>query len=371
MDQIIGHDRVKQTLATLYASGRLHHAYIFHGPTGVGKHTTALALARVLLCHQPNETLTGDFEPCNQCRGCNAWTAQGDHDDLHVVRKELAAFSSDKQIRGRKLTTIPVEVLRQSLLEPVYRRAHLDQRKVFIVDEAELIANEGQNLLLKTLEEPPADTYIMLVTSAEDRLLPTIRSRCQRIAFSPLSDEQLGTWLDQHMPEVEATHRQWLIWLGQGSPGVAQLAHEFGMVKWGQYLAPAVDQISRGQRCPELGAQMAQMVDDFATQWTRGHANASKEAANRTGATRVLAMLGRLLRRKLRTQLSTTSPGDLTQQGQRSQIERWTLAIEALRQTELQLASNVNLSLACDALSARLHECLAQPHSSPKPARST
>src|SRR5690606_4650358 len=117
------------------------------------------------------------------------------HPDLHVVTKELARYSEDRSTRERKLTQIPVDVLRTELIEPVYRAAQMGHGKVFIVDEAELLNDAGQNAMLKTLEEPPAGTTIILVTSIQDRLLPTIRSRCQRVAFVPLPDSVVSRWL--------------------------------------------------------------------------------------------------------------------------------------------------------------------------------
>ncbi|MEL7087151.1 MAG: hypothetical protein AAGL98_01715, partial [Planctomycetota bacterium] len=223
MDAILGQTHALDQLHAQLTSGRVHHAQIFHGPAGVGKFTTALALAKVLLCHAPERDLAGRVTACGGCVSCltfrpapeeagpdatpgaGAGAAAGAgagagafpgvaHPDLHVVNKELARYSDDRQVRDRKLTSIPVDVLRTALIEPAYLGAQLNHGKVFIVDEAELLNAAGQNVLLKTLEEPPTPddntggggTTIILVTANEDRLLPTIRSRCQRIAFVPL-----------------------------------------------------------------------------------------------------------------------------------------------------------------------------------------
>ncbi len=181
VDAILGQPHAIELLQSALQTDRLHHALIFHGPKGVGKFTTARALAAILLCHEVAKKAASSFLPpvraCGTCRSCAALRA-GSHPDDHVITKELARFSSDAAVRDRKLMTIPTAVLRENLIEPVNLAPRLGSHKVFVVDEAELLDSVSQNILLKTLEEPPAGTYVILVTDAEDRLLPTIRSRC-------------------------------------------------------------------------------------------------------------------------------------------------------------------------------------------------
>ncbi|MEM9373943.1 MAG: hypothetical protein AAGA55_09895, partial [Planctomycetota bacterium] len=189
LDAVLGQDRAVSQLAAAMASGRLHHAWIFHGPEGVGKFTTALAWAAMLLDPTTAPGLTGAFA-CEPDSPTQRLLASGTHPDLHVVRKELARFSSDARVRDAKLATIPKAVVEDHLIAPAsvapVMRTGSMMGKAFIVDEAELLdrspANAPtQNAILKTLEEPAPGTLIVLVTSSEDRLLPTIRSRCQRV----------------------------------------------------------------------------------------------------------------------------------------------------------------------------------------------
>ncbi len=356
MDGIIGQDRALDALRTALRSNRLHHALIFHGPVGVGKMTTARAVARVLLCHERPE---GEARWCGTCPSCLLFERGEDaaHPDLHVVTKELARYSDDRRIRERKLMTIPVDVLRRALLEPVYRAAQLRHNKVFLVDEAEMLAAEGQNRMLKTLEEPPDNTYVILVTSNEDRLLITVRSRCQRIAFVPLADEAVSRWMDAQTSDLSTDDRQWLVPFAAGSLGQALLVLEYGLVAWSRDVLPHVDAM-RDNRCdPELGARMASLIETFAKQWVDRHDNASKEAANRRAAQLLWSMIGRHARGRL-AETARQCTGEPVSDEPR--LEPWLAVIDALQETERDLAAHVNISLVCDHLVSRMSRSLAQ-----------
>ena len=188
MHRILGQERAIDTLLTALGSGRVHHGWIFSGPLGVGKFTTAVEFARLLLDPHAAPNLAGEIEADPEGETSRLIDA-GTHPDLHVIRKELALFSDNPQLRARKLSNIPIDVLRERMIggktsddrphvAVAYRKPAQGHGKVFIIDEAELIDVYGQNALLKTLEEPPPATYIFLITSRPERLLPTIRSRC-------------------------------------------------------------------------------------------------------------------------------------------------------------------------------------------------
>ncbi len=326
MKTIRGQQRAVKMLSDQIAGDHLHHAYIFHGPTGVGKFTTALAFACLLLKVE-DET----------------------HPDLHVVNKELAAFSDDAAVRSRKLLSIPVDVLRSRLLEPVYRKATVPGgRKVFIVDEAELINPTGQNLLLKTLEEPPEGTIIILVTAGEDRLLPTVRSRCQRVGFDRLSDEVVAAWLDEQENDLDSKQRQAVLTFAQGSLGRAQLAMGYGLARWVERVGPALDNMARGRSDSQLGSDVYTFINEFAEAWVSDHANASKEAANQQAVSLMWSLLAEHAARRI---------GELA--GDAAATEPWLSAIDALEQSGQLLGSNVNLSLVCDHTAAQLAECFS------------
>lgn len=208
--EILGQDRAIGTLESAVASGRVHHAWIFSGPKGVGKHTAAWAFAAALLdpgTRVEGERLIeagddGEGEPTEARRLLD----RGAHPDLHLVRKELARYSEDSGVRKRVLSNIPKAVIDEFLLQPMSRAATRRDgglvSKVFIIDEAELLDRSIRNAptqasLLKTLEEPPTGSVIILVTSNEGRLIPTIRSRCQRVSFGLLDDAAMQRWIEQ------------------------------------------------------------------------------------------------------------------------------------------------------------------------------
>lgn len=363
MDTVLGQPRAIDLLYSTLASGRLHHAYIFHGPRGVGKFTTAWAFARVLLCHAAEPDLAGRVRHCGTCASCRLLLGAPEeslsqpHPDLHVVTKELARFSEDRLTRERKLMNIPVEVLRQALIEPIYLAPGLGSRKVFIVDEAELMVPYGQNALLKALEEPPAGTFIILATANEDRLLPTVRSRCQRIAFVPLEDATVEAWLVNHVGELEAGQRKWLVDFAGGSLGQARLAASYDLYAWARQVLPVINRMTEGDYPTDLGAGMAKCIDSFAENWVKERANASKEAANKLAAGLMWRMISQHARRKMADAAARCDNADPIATEER--LSPWVKVIDALVGAEEMLNSNVNMGLVCDHLTSVMYRSLA------------
>ncbi|MBB6430092.1 DNA polymerase III subunit [Algisphaera agarilytica] len=368
MDRIHGQTHALDQLHAQLASGRVHHAQIFHGPAGVGKFTTALAFAKVLLCHDPVTDLAGRRSACGGCPSCLAFRIDSEedsldafpgvaHPDLHVVNKELARYSDDKQTRDRKLTSIPVNVLRTALIEPAYLGAQLNHGKVFIVDEAELLNPAGQNALLKTLEEPPTPdegggTTIILVTSNEDRLLPTIRSRCQRIAFVPLPNEVLDRYLQEHAETLEPVERSWLVGFAHGSLGRAKLVLDYKLTEWARVVLAQLEQMAMGRAVPSLGADMAERINGFAEAWVKNHQNASKEAANKLAAGLMFSLIATYAQEQLDKLAEHCDPAD--PESAEAQLLPWVGVIDALGVAESRLGSNVNLGLTCDGLASAI-----------------
>lgn len=376
MHEIIGQDRAVGMLNRALQTGRVHHAYIFHGPAGVGKFTTACAWARVYLCHSRQTDLAGRMEACGACASCRLWNryhgvedaTEVAHPDFRVLRKELAAVSDNATLRKRKQMNLPVDLLREHMLggttsndkdhsPVVYQTARLGHGKVFVIDEAELLDRHGQNALLKTLEEPPAGTCIILVTSQEDQLLMTIRSRCQRVAFDRLSDEFVGRWLDTHLAPNSEDQRTELISVAEGSLGRAKLAVEYGLAQWADLVAQGLMRMQRGN-CPvEMGSQMAQMMDAFAGTWVEKRPNASKEAANHQAAQLMLSLIGAYARRRVSDEAGQIVGGDVG--AGESWLGPWVEVIEAVDRAWSEIDANVNLGLACDHLVSLLWSVLA------------
>jgi DNA polymerase-3 subunit delta' len=348
LDAVLGQERAVEQLSAAVRAGRLHHAWVFHGPRGVGKLTTALAFASAVL--DPEADASGPVLSATDGSRVAALLAAGVHPDLHLITKELARFSEEKSVRDAKLTTIPKEVIDRHLIEPASRMARLSPgglvSKVFIIDEAELLDRSPsnapvQNALLKTLEEPPPRTLIILVTSAPDRLLPTIRSRCQLVAFAPLGEHSMRRWLDS--TDLTPPQRDWAIWHAKGSPGNALEAVRTGIDRWRDRVEPMLEHLLAGVFPIDLGQELYALVSDWASARADEDKNASKDAANRAASSRMLALLGDLLAERL----PRSAPDE---------AERLAQRIDALAAADRRIASNVNLQMVFEALAAELAE---------------
>jgi DNA polymerase-3 subunit delta' len=178
---VYGHDTIVERFRRAIERGRLASSFLFCGPPGIGKRTFALRLAQALLCQvQPESALA----PCGKCDGC-VQAAAGTHPDLVVVaRPPDRAF-------------IPVEMLigdrehrrQEGLCHALSLRPYMGGRKIAVIDDADDLNLEGANCLLKTLEEPPPQSLLVLISTSPARQLPTIRSRCQLVHFRPLPPE--------------------------------------------------------------------------------------------------------------------------------------------------------------------------------------
>ena len=173
--EIIGHQKQVETLRSALAHGRLHHAYLFVGPDGVGKRTVALSLARAIQCSERHD----DF--CGHCANC-ARIQASNHPDVRVT----------EPLPGKK--EISIQQIREIEKELNFR-SFSGGRKIAVIDPATLMNLPAQNALLKTLEEPPQDSVLILVASNAGGLLPTLRSRCLRLSFSPLQRDLLAGFL--------------------------------------------------------------------------------------------------------------------------------------------------------------------------------
>jgi DNA polymerase-3 subunit delta' len=177
---LVGHRPTLTLLARASASSTLPPSLILAGPEGVGKRRAALALAEILNCLAPLEGGEFAVDACGACAACRR-IARLIHPDVSlVVPGETGSIKID-----------PVrEEIRKTAFKPFEGR-----RRVIVFDDADALTEDAQDALLKTLEEPPAGTVLVLVTSQPDRLLPTVRSRCPVIRFGPLPPADVARWL--------------------------------------------------------------------------------------------------------------------------------------------------------------------------------
>jgi DNA polymerase-3 subunit delta' len=186
LSEIVCQDKAIAALQRAFAAGRMPHAYLFSGEDGIGKYTAARAWAKMLLCQhrtqRPGDPVFSDS--CGTCPSCQLFESGG-HPDFQPVYKELVIYTQD----GKNKTTpvdMPVDVIREFLIEKVSIRPQMSKHVVYVIQEAEKVNPSSQNAMLKVLEEPPAFCTIILICSRLEKMLPTILSRCHVVRFGPV-----------------------------------------------------------------------------------------------------------------------------------------------------------------------------------------
>ena len=166
---LVGQEHVATTLRQAIMQGRVSHSYLFCGPRGTGKTTTARIVAKAVNCLDPQE---GD--PCNACAMCRSANEERFMDTIEMDAASNRGIEDIREIRD-KVNFAPAE----------------GRRKVYIIDEAHMLTDQASNAFLKTLEEPPAHVIFILCTTEANRILPTIVSRCQRFDFRRIPSERI------------------------------------------------------------------------------------------------------------------------------------------------------------------------------------
>jgi DNA polymerase III subunit delta' len=185
MWQTAGQGRILSFLQDSIKRGTLAHAYLFAGPPHVGKMTLAIDLARALNCPGPDA-------PCGTCGTCKR-IGEGKYADVVIINKNSGRDPKDR----RKNTEVSIDTIRDFLQKGSSLPPYEGKFKTFIIDDADLMSVEASNCLLKTLEEPPRHVVIVLLTSSEKALLPTVISRCQRFELKPVSISETEARLSQ------------------------------------------------------------------------------------------------------------------------------------------------------------------------------
>lgn len=195
-EKIIGNEKNKESLEKAIKLNKLSHSYMFWGIEGIGKKLIALELAKKILCLYPEK------EECN-CKSCIEFDTNNNL-DFAIIEPEDGKIKIE-QIR---------EMQRRVAEKPI-----ISNKKVYIINDSDLMTIEAQNCLLKTLEEPPEYITIILICSNENNMLSTIKSRCTRIYFENLENNQIKQYLEKNYPEEVFDDN--IINLSQGSIGNA------------------------------------------------------------------------------------------------------------------------------------------------------
>ncbi|MCU1716629.1 DNA polymerase III subunit delta' [Pseudomonas sp. 5P_3.1_Bac2] len=231
------------------------HAYLLHGPAGIGKRALAERLMALLLCQRPQ-----GLAACGECKSCHLLAA-GSHPDNYVLEPEEA----DKAIRVDQV---------RDLVSFVVQTAQLAGRKVVLIEPVEAMNINASNALLKSLEEPSGNTVLLLISHQPSRLLPTVKSRCVQQACPLPSAADSLAWLRQTLPTSPEAELQELLALAAGSPLTAVQMHEQGVIAQRAQVVDGVKKLLKGQIAPSQLAESwnplsLQLLFDWFCQWSQ------------------------------------------------------------------------------------------------------
>jgi DNA polymerase-3 subunit delta' len=311
-----------ETLRRALAGGRVHHAYLFDGPDGVGKERAALGLAQALVCERRSP---GSSEACGVCRACvRALVRPGEKATMHpdVVLLERGLYEPATIGRRTPETQdISIDQVRTLVLARASFPPHEGKARVFVVRRAEELSTSAANALLKTLEEPGALTYFVLLSATPDALLPTIRSRTLRVRFGPLPDSVVADLLcDEGIARQQA---EAIAALAGGSMSTAR----------------ALGDPEAAQERQEFVTRALAAIDARETADALGIAEDAKKIAKDTLIVRIQAFAAALAAAGRRSAREPHSKADVI-------AARYSLALGAITQIE----SNASVQLAIESM---------------------
>lgn len=227
MTSFIGHEKTQRIFRQSFNKGTLHHAWILAGPKGLGKAGFAKQAAQFLLdSNNANPSTQTGFALDDQSQGAKLLAARS-HPDFRLVQRGGKTDKEEKKAREEGVHTLEEHELKRNIsiaqirsLQSLFAtQASISTYRVVVIDAIDDLERGGANALLKNLEEPPKNTVFLLVSHAPERLLPTIRSRCQILRFDPLDESQMRRALSGVAPKLDEVELDALIAAGEGSPG--------------------------------------------------------------------------------------------------------------------------------------------------------
>ena len=323
LKEIFCQDKAIGILQRAFTVDKVAHAYIFAGIEGVGKFKTAREWAKLLLCKNPVATKAdgGDFaDSCGSCESCVLFEA-GSHPDFNHIYKELIQFTRDGKDRKTPVD-LPKDVVKEFLIEKVSSRPTLSQRKVFVVSQAERLNAASQNSLLKVLEEPPGYCCIILLCTRLEKLLPTTRSRCQIIRFSPIAEQKI---IDK-LKEMGAKDSQARYFarlargsLGQGCRWVQLELADANLYQAKKKLLTSLAKFEYANAL-ELAQEFLDASKEIAETWAKLDSATSKTDINRRAAKILVQIIISALYDAMK--LNVTGENELINFDQKEQIEK-------------------------------------------------
>jgi len=278
LKDIFSQEKPINILQRAFAVDKVAHSYIFVGREGVGKFTTASEWGRLLLCRNVTKEKTNGepfADSCGMCESCRLFDA-GSHPDFAVIYKELLEYTKDGKGKAPPVQ-LPIDVIREFLIDKVSAKPTLSDRKVYIISESEKLNNPSQNALLKVLEEPPEYCCIILLCTRMEKLLPTTKSRCQLVRFQLINEERIVERLESM--GLDSKKSTYFARLGQGSLGLASQwavleLNETGLYKTKKKLIQSIadyelkDALKLAGRFQESGRKIT-------SAWSKGEQNTS------------------------------------------------------------------------------------------------
>jgi len=306
---IIGQPKAVQLLSRALAGNRLAHAYLFIGPEGVGKQTTATALAGFLFCGSSQK------KPCGQCSGCLKFLS-GNHPDYLSIRPDGATIKID-QIRA----------LKKDLRFPPFEAG----MRIVCMEEIQTMRREAANSLLKILEEPPPDNLLLLIASESQPILPTILSRCQVIPFTPLTPDQTSGIIRTLEPGLTPEDARSLAVLSGGCPGQVRQLHSDDVLELRNSCLGA---LSSGGRS---AAESVELALDLA----------GRMAELKEGLETLLDLMAVDFKERMVRRLCAAEPDAAREDWSLPQLSDMVQAVDSARSG---LAANCNRGLVCEVL---------------------
>ncbi len=339
------------------SGNRVPHAYVFHGPDGVGKEAFATAFAQLLLCPQPRSAeadvrkraelaeWTGPaVDVCDECDDCRAVRADT-HPDLHRIYRQLNAFHPDTAVRNRKALDLGVDVVRHFVIDAVGAKPARGRAKVFIIREADRITTAAQNALLKTLEEPPATTFLILLVASLERLLPTTFSRCQLVSFSPLPQSFVAQRLRELRPELEDDAITYVAQLAEGSLGLAVQYVDDGILAVREQIVTPLERLDASGGST-LVKEWMESAKALGAACRRRDPDVSETEAQRQGVSVLLSLASAWYRDRMRSAATEAEAA--------ARAAVYADAISAINTAVQQIDLNANVQLCLEALVFRL-----------------
>jgi len=321
----LGQPKAVKLLSRALANKRLAHAYLFSGPEGVGKKTTAWQFTAVLLC-KTKDTI----EPCGTCNSCVQFSSSNNPDFLHI------------KPQGATIKIDQVRTLKKSLSYPPLEAP----RRVILLEDVHTMRREAGNSLLKLLEEPPPDNILLLTADDSEPLLSTIISRCQTVPFYPLPTELATQIISQQNSSLSADEAQHIAHLSGGCPGLAKSLNTQGLLPTYEkiiscLLDPGEKQADRVESALSLALDAADLKEDL---------------------DQLFDLLRLFFKKSMLASLNSSDKKSNTQLGDANILrarERWNLEqlsdkVQVIDFVAKTLARNCNRQMACEVLFLKL-----------------